>query len=71
MVVSTTTLARLFTATEGWFSFGRRRCLDVVLTRYAFDFSVWEIFGALLYGGRLVIVPQLTSAGHRTNFSSC
>ncbi|MDD1958463.1 AMP-binding protein, partial [Pseudomonas sp. 8209] len=28
---------------------------------YAFDFSVWEIFGALLYGGRLVIVPQATS----------
>lgn len=24
----------------------------------AFDFSVWEMFGALLYGGRLVVVPQ-------------
>ncbi|UXA04257.1 amino acid adenylation domain-containing protein [Mycobacterium sp. SMC-2] len=24
----------------------------------AFDFSVWEIFGSLLYGGRLVIVPD-------------
>ena len=24
---------------------------------YSFDFSVWEMFGALLYGGRLVIVP--------------
>ncbi|CPS34678.1 non-ribosomal peptide synthetase [Mycobacteroides abscessus] len=24
----------------------------------AFDFSVWEIFGALLHGGRLVIVPE-------------
>ena len=23
-----------------------------------FDFSVWEIFGALLFGGRLVIVPR-------------
>ena len=28
---------------------------------YAFDFSVWEIWGALLYGGRLVIVPGETS----------
>ncbi|HBP1382413.1 TPA: AMP-binding protein, partial [Pseudomonas aeruginosa] len=28
---------------------------------YAFDFSVWEIFGALLYGGCLVIVPQWVS----------
>jgi fengycin family lipopeptide synthetase B len=25
---------------------------------YSFDFSVWEIYGALLYGGKLVIVPQ-------------
>ncbi len=25
---------------------------------YAFDFSVWEIWGALLYGGRLVVVPE-------------
>ncbi|KUI10580.1 hypothetical protein AU190_20985 [Mycolicibacterium acapulense] len=25
---------------------------------YAFDYSVWEIFGALLYGGRLVVVPE-------------
>lgn len=27
----------------------------------AFDFSVWEIWGALLTGGRLVVVPYLTS----------
>ncbi|QUR69997.1 amino acid adenylation domain-containing protein [Mycobacterium spongiae] len=27
----------------------------------AFDFSVWEIFGALLYGGRVVVVPEETS----------
>ena len=28
---------------------------------YAFDFSVWEIFGALLHGGRLLVVPYYTS----------
>jgi amino acid adenylation domain-containing protein len=28
---------------------------------FAFDFSVWELFGALLSGGRLVIVPYLVS----------
>ena len=27
----------------------------------AFDFSVWEIWGALLYGGRVVVVPFLVS----------
>lgn len=25
---------------------------------FCFDFSVWEIYGALLYGGRLLVVPQ-------------
>ncbi|MFI7315040.1 amino acid adenylation domain-containing protein, partial [Streptomyces hygroscopicus] len=28
---------------------------------YAFDFSVWEMWGALLHGGRLVVVPHETS----------
>jgi amino acid adenylation domain-containing protein len=28
---------------------------------YAFDFSVWELWGALLHGCRLVIVPYLVS----------
>ncbi|MGW1978275.1 amino acid adenylation domain-containing protein [Streptomyces sp. NPDC001889] len=28
---------------------------------YAFDFSVWELWGALLHGGRLVIVPTAVS----------
>ncbi|MCM3340480.1 non-ribosomal peptide synthase/polyketide synthase [Paenibacillus sp. MER TA 81-3] len=28
---------------------------------FCFDFSVWEMYGALLYGGRLVVVPQLTA----------
>src|SRR6202040_1595265 len=28
---------------------------------YAFDFSVWEIFGALLHGGRLVVVPEVVA----------
>jgi glycopeptidolipid biosynthesis protein len=29
---------------------------------YAFDFSAWEIWGALLHGGRLVVVPETVSA---------
>lgn len=32
---------------------------------YAFDFSVWEIWGALLFGGRLVVVPEeVTQESH-------
>ncbi|WP_420129160.1 amino acid adenylation domain-containing protein [Longimicrobium sp.] len=53
-------VARLFSATDAWFGFGA----DDVWTlfhSYAFDFSVWEIWGALLYGGRLVVVPVSVS----------
>ncbi len=51
---------RLFTATDEWFHFNEQ---DVwtLFHSYAFDFSVWELWGALLYGGRLVIVPYLVS----------
>ena len=28
---------------------------------YSFDVSVWEIFGALLHGGRLVVVPEVVA----------
>ena len=51
---------RLFEATRAWFSFGAE---DVwaLFHSYAFDFSVWELWGALLHGGRLVVVPHLTA----------
>ncbi|MCP4417213.1 MAG: amino acid adenylation domain-containing protein, partial [Chloroflexi bacterium] len=51
---------RLFQATDHWYNFSA----DDVWTlfhSYAFDFSVWEIWGALLYGGRVVVVPYMTS----------
>ena len=53
-------VARLFKTTERSFGFNRD---DVwtLLHSYAFDFSVWEYLGALLYGGRLVIVPHWQS----------
>ncbi|HIK04809.1 MAG TPA: amino acid adenylation domain-containing protein [Trichormus sp. M33_DOE_039] len=49
-------VTRLLAATQDWFNFDAS---DVwtLFHSYAFDFSVWEIWGALLYGGRLVIVP--------------
>ncbi len=53
-------VVRLFTATEQWFQFNDQ---DVwtLFHSYAFDFSVWEIWGSLFYGGQLVIVPYLIS----------
>src|SRR5262249_32945326 len=46
-------VVRLFKATERWYGFDER---DVwtMFHSHAFDFSVWEIWGALLYGGRVV-----------------
>jgi amino acid adenylation domain-containing protein len=32
---------------------------------FCFDFSVWEMYGALLYGGKLVVVPKLTAQNTR------
>ncbi|WNI30980.1 amino acid adenylation domain-containing protein [Streptomyces sp. ITFR-6] len=48
---------RLMRSCEGHFGFGPQDTWSLFHS-YAFDFSVWEIFGALLYGGRLAIVPE-------------
>ncbi|MFT2020026.1 amino acid adenylation domain-containing protein, partial [Streptomyces sp. 796.1] len=60
VVVPHGNVLRLFDATEELFAFGPA---DVwtLFHSYAFDFSVWELFGALLHGGRLVIVDQAVS----------
>ncbi|UEM24882.1 amino acid adenylation domain-containing protein (plasmid) [Skermanella mucosa] len=59
-VVSHRNVTRLMAATEPQFGFGPE---DVwtLFHSYAFDFSVWEIWGALLYGGKLVVVPYWVS----------
>ncbi len=53
-------VGRLLSATAPWFGFGPQ---DVwtLFHSYAFDFSVWEIWGALGYGGTLVVVPYWVS----------
>jgi nonribosomal peptide synthetase DhbF len=57
-VITHRNVVRLFSATSAWFNFGPT---DVwtLFHSYAFDFSVWELWGALLHGGRLVVVPQM------------
>ncbi len=55
-LISHHNVVRLFKSTQPWFQFAP----DDVWTLFhsiAFDFSVWELWGALLYGGRLVVVP--------------
>ncbi|WP_394824378.1 non-ribosomal peptide synthase/polyketide synthase [Pendulispora albinea] len=57
VMVEHANVTRLFSATSAWFEFGAH---DVwtLFHSIAFDFSVWELWGALLHGGRLVVVPH-------------
>ncbi|MET7766929.1 amino acid adenylation domain-containing protein [Streptomyces sp. NPDC005393] len=56
VLVTHANVARLLGETRNWFEFGAE---DVWtwFHSFAFDFSVWELWGALLHGGRLVVVP--------------
>ena len=60
VLVTHANVVRLFEATRPWFHFDER---DVwtLFHSYAFDFSVWEIWGPFLYGGCLVVVSYSTS----------
>jgi amino acid adenylation domain-containing protein len=49
-------VTRLFAATDPWYRFNKHD-VWVLFHSFAFDFSVWEMWGALLYGGRLIAVP--------------
>ncbi|MFJ6618052.1 non-ribosomal peptide synthase/polyketide synthase [Kitasatospora sp. NPDC091335] len=60
VVVPHANVVRLFEQTRELFGFGA----DDVWTlfhSYTFDFSVWELWGPLLHGGRLVVVPEDTA----------
>ena len=60
VVVTQHNAARLFIAAQPLFKFDTN---DVwpLFHSIGFDFSVWELWGALLNGGRLVVVPALTA----------
>ncbi|NHR03870.1 amino acid adenylation domain-containing protein [Chromobacterium haemolyticum] len=58
VAVSHRNCARLFSSSAELFQFGPRE-VWTLFHSYAFDFSVWEIWGALAHGGVLLIVPPL------------
>src|SRR4051794_40990971 len=50
-------VTRLFASTNHRFGYSQHD-IWTMFHSCSFDFSVWEIWGALLHGGRLVIVPS-------------
>lgn len=60
VIVEHYNVLRLFAATDSWFHFSEKDTWTLFHS-HAFDFSVWEIWGALLYGGTLVVVPYYIS----------
>ncbi len=53
-------MVRLFDQTDHWYGF-QPSDVWTLFHSCAFDFSVWEIWGALLYGGKVVVVPYWVS----------
>ncbi|RQH23956.1 non-ribosomal peptide synthetase, partial [Okeania hirsuta] len=60
VLISHQNVTRLFRTTESIYNFNTNDC-STLFHSYAFDLSVWELWSALLYGGRLVIVPYWVS----------
>ncbi|WP_458462471.1 amino acid adenylation domain-containing protein [Paenibacillus sp.] len=65
VVIEHHNVVRLLQTTSTLFSFDHREVWSLFHST-SFDFSVWEIFGALLYGGQLVIVPRELAADTRS-----
>jgi amino acid adenylation domain-containing protein len=62
VLVSHRNVVRLFTSARRFFHFGPADTWTLFHS-FAFDVSVWEIWGALLHGGKLVIVSYDVSRG--------
>lgn len=60
VVVSNRNVLRLMQATKHLYNFNQND-IWTLFHSMSFDFSVWEMYGALLYGGKLVIVPRMTA----------
>ena len=70
VMVTHKNVVRLFTATDHQFGF--TDC-DVwtLFHSYVFDFSVWELWGALLYGGKLMVITAEQTKDFERFFHLC
>lgn len=59
-IITHRNVVRLLVNDRLQFDFDKRAGLDtwIMSHSYCFDFSTWEMYGALFYGGRLVIPPR-------------
>ncbi|NQZ11450.1 MAG: amino acid adenylation domain-containing protein, partial [Algicola sp.] len=57
VMVTHANVHRLLSSCQQEFNFSHSDCF-CLFHSCSFDFSVWELWGALTYGGRLVVVPQ-------------
>ena len=57
MVIEHYNVVRLFRTDRPLFNF-KEKDVWTMFHSFCFDFSVWEMYGALLFGGKLVIVPK-------------
>jgi amino acid adenylation domain-containing protein len=64
VVIQHQNVVRLFSETEKHFHFSENDKWTLFHS-LSFDFSVWEVFGALLHGGELVVVPFSVSRNPR------
>ncbi|WP_409370972.1 amino acid adenylation domain-containing protein, partial [Mycolicibacterium setense] len=60
VVVTHQNVTRLFDGMDVGIEIGPQQ-VWAACSSLAFDYSVWEIWGALLHGGRLVVVPEQTT----------
>ena len=65
VLVSHANVVRLFSLTQDSFQL-QAKDVWALFHSSSFDFSVWELWGALLYGARLVIVPYWVSRSPTT-----
>ena len=68
VVVTHASVVRLFDATAQWFDFSETDSW-ILFHSFAFDFSVWELWGALLYGGKLIIPSRIDVRSPETMYA--
>ncbi len=70
-------VTRMFSATDSWFSLGHpQEDFDpfhtwVLFHSYVFDFTVWEMWGALCYGSKLIIPNQEQTSDFELFYALC